>query len=166
MHNRPPPQHHKGKFTPIGSRSSWFSRFAKRAAHLTGQPLAFFIACGAIVLWSLTGPLFHFDDTWQLLINTTTTIVTFLMVFIIQNAQNRDSVALQLKLDELLRAQKHAHNSIIDLEELEDIELQEIRARYTQLAKRARAHMRKREDPFEVFADVGVDVKSENAGNR
>jgi len=101
------------------------------------------VAAGAIiVVWVVTGPLFHFSDTWQLVINTGTTIVTFLMVFLIQNTQNRDSEALQVKLDELIRAIDGAHNALLDLEELEDQELDRIRLNYTNLAKKARAELR------------------------
>jgi len=101
------------------------------------------VAAGAIiVVWVVTGPLFHFSDTWQLVINTGTTIVTFLMVFLIQNTQNRDTEALQVKLDELIRAIDGAHNALLDLEELEDQELDRIRLNYTNLAKKARAELR------------------------
>src|SRR6266550_968613 len=90
--------------------ASWFSRFAKWTSSKLGHPLAFFIAVLIIVVWALAGPIFHFSDTWQLVINTGTTIVTFLMVFLIQNTQNRDSEALHLKLDELIRATKNTQN--------------------------------------------------------
>jgi low affinity Fe/Cu permease len=101
------------------------------------------VTAGAIiVVWVVTGPLFHFSDTWQLVINTGTTIVTFLMVFLIQNTQNRDSEALQVKLDELIRAIDGAHNALMDLEELEDHELDRIRLNYSNLAKEARAELR------------------------
>ena len=125
--------------TPAGS---WFTRFAKSASRATGKPLAFLIAVGFIVVWLVTGPLFGFSDTWQLMINTGTTIVTFLMVFLIQNTQNRDSEAIQVKLDELLRAATGAHNALLDLEDREDRELDEIRERYTRLAKQERAELR------------------------
>ena len=100
------------------------------------------LAAGVIVAWVVTGPLFHFSDTWQLVINTGTTIVTFLMVFLIQNTQNRDSEALQIKLDELIRAIEGAHNGLLDLEELEENELDRIRLTYANLAKKAREEMR------------------------
>ena len=105
-----------------------------------GHPLAFLLAGLIIVVWAITGPFFGFSDTWQLVINTSTTIVTFLMVFLIQNTQNRDSTAVQLKLDELIRAVEGAHNSLLDLEELEDLELERLRAVYEELARRARGH--------------------------
>jgi low affinity Fe/Cu permease len=122
--------------------SSWFATFAKATSHATGRPSAFFCACLIVALWGATGPLFGFSDTWQLVINTSTTIVTFLMVFLIQNTQNRDTEALQIKLDELIRATEGAHNALLDLEELEDREFDQIRATYSQLAKRARAGLR------------------------
>ena len=122
--------------------TSWFTRFAKRAARLTGQPLSFSIAIGAVLAWACTGPLFGFSDTWQLVINTSTTIITFLMVFVIQNTQNRDSEAIHVKLDELIRATKGAHNALLDLEELEEKDLDRIRDSYEALAKRARKELR------------------------
>ncbi len=121
---------------------SWFTRLAKSTSRATGRPLAFVLAAGTILIWLLTGPLFRFSDTWQLVINTGTTIVTFLMVFLIQSTQNRDAEAIQVKLDELLRITVGAHNALLDLEELEEEELDRIRARYTKLAERARADLR------------------------
>lgn len=109
------------------------------------------LALTVIVIWGVTGPLFQFNDTWQLVINTGTTIVTFLMVFLIQNAQNRDSAALQLKLDELIRADERAHNSLMDLEELENHELEKIRAKFEEVAARAREELRSRADFAEQF---------------
>jgi low affinity Fe/Cu permease len=119
---------------------SFFGRFATGAARAMGHPLAFLLAVLIIVGWAITGPFFGFSDTWQLVINTSTTIVTFLMVFLIQNTQNRDSTAVQLKLDELIRAVEGAHNSLLDLEELEEGQLERLRAVYEELAQRARAH--------------------------
>ena len=118
-----------------------FSDFARRLAVWTGRPVAFLAACGAVVLWAASGPFFGFSDTWQLVINTSTTIVTFLMVFLIQNTQNRDTEAMQLKLDELIRATQGAHNALLDLEELEEEELDEFRKRYLVLASSARRQM-------------------------
>ena len=123
--------------------TSWFTRFAKTTSRATGRPSAFVAAGSVIVIWIVTGPLFHFSDTWQLVINTGTTIVTFLMVFLIQNTQNRDSEAVQVKLDELIRAHEGAHNALLDLEELEEKELDSIRQTYSVLAKQARADLRK-----------------------
>ena len=122
--------------------SSQFVRFAKVMSRLTGRPITFLLALGVVAAWAVTGPLFGFSDTWQLVINTGTTIITFLMVFLIQNTQNRDTEALQIKLDELLRSTKGAHNALLDLEELEEKELDVIRAKYEGLAARARADLR------------------------
>jgi low affinity Fe/Cu permease len=122
--------------------SSWFTWLAKGTARATGRPLSFAVAAGVIVTWLVTGPLFGFSDTWQLVINTGTTIVTFLMVFLIQNTQNRDSEAIQIKLDELLRSTRGAHNALLDLEELEERDLDQIRAAYVELARRARSGLR------------------------
>lgn len=104
-----------------------FHKFSATTSALVGTPWAFILATATIVVWAITGPVFHFSDTWQLVINTGTTIVTFLMVFLIQNTQNRDATALHLKLDELIRAQKTARNSLVDLEELSDEELARLR---------------------------------------
>jgi low affinity Fe/Cu permease len=118
--------------------SSPFSRFAKWTARASGHPAAFMAAALIIVVWGVTGPIFKFSDTWQLVINTGTTIVTFLMVFLIQNTQNRDSHAVQLKLDELIRAVSGAHNALLDLEGLEETDLERFRVRYEELARTAR----------------------------
>ena len=126
---------------PVKS-TSWFTRMAKRTARVTGRPSAFGAAVAVILGWALVGPLFGFGDTWQLVINTGTTIVTFLMVFLIQNTQNLDSEAVQVKLDELIRASEGAHNALLDLEQLEEEELDRIRAKYQRLAERARADLR------------------------
>nr|WP_047168553.1 low affinity iron permease family protein [Sphingomonas sp. Y57] len=106
----------------------FFTRVAARIASAVGQPLAFIIAFCAIILWAFSGPMFGFSDTWQLIVNTTTTIVTFLMVFLIQNAQNRDAAAMQAKLDELLRAVADARNRYIGIEHLTEKELEKIRS--------------------------------------
>lgn len=124
-------------------RTSKFSSLAKWTARTAGHPTAFVVAVAIIVLWAATGTMFHFSDTWQLVINTGTTIVTFLMVFLIQNTQNRDSQAIQLKLDELIRASEHAHNALLDMEELSLEDLDKIRDRYEILARDAREELRK-----------------------
>jgi low affinity Fe/Cu permease len=103
--------------------------------------MTFIVAVVIILLWAITGPIFHFSDTWQLVINTGTTIITFLMVFLIQNTQNRDTEALQIKLDEIIRAIEGAHNALLDLEELDDEELEEIRSDYLKLAETARVKL-------------------------
>jgi low affinity Fe/Cu permease len=137
-------------------RPSTFGRFAKAAARLSGRPGAFGLALAIVVVWGLTGPLFGFSDTWQLVINTSTTIVTFLMVFLIQHTQNRDTEALQIKLDELIRSTAGAHNAMLDLEELEEEELDRIRENYEMLAKRARERRRAGQEDTEV-EDVSPD---------
>ena len=120
---------------------SWFTRFAKWTARVSGRPVTFMLAVAVILAWVITGPIFGFSDTWQLVINTGTTIVTFLMVFLIQNTQNRDAEAIQVKLDELIRALKGAHNALLDLEDQEDEELDRIHDHYEKIAKRARADL-------------------------
>ena len=122
----------------MNKKSSWFSDFARKTARAAGQPVVFALAGAVIVLWLITGPFFGFSDTWQLIINTGTTIVTFLMVFLIQNTQNRDSEAMHIKLDELIRAVEGAHNSLLNLEDLGEKELDRIRADYIKLAEGAR----------------------------
>jgi low affinity Fe/Cu permease len=119
-----------------------FSDFSRRLAVWAGRPGAFVAASGAVLAWALAGPLFGFSDTWQLVVNTTTTIITFLMVFLIQNTQNRDTEAIQIKLDELIRATQGAHNALLNLEHLEDEELERYRRHYAELAKKARAKLR------------------------
>lgn len=122
---------------------SRFSRFAGATARLAGRPIAFAFAVIVILVWAITGPIFGFSNTWQLVINTGTTIITFLIVFLIQNTQNRDSQAIQVKLDELIRAIDGAHNGLLDLEELEDEDLMKIRVQYERLAERARVALRR-----------------------
>jgi low affinity Fe/Cu permease len=119
-------------------RSSWFTRVAKKTSQLSGRPGAFGLAVAIVLAWVASGPLFKFSDTWQLVINTGTTIVTFLMVFLIQNTQNRDTAAIQIKLDELIRVTE-GHNALMDLEELEDEDLETFRRKYEKLAAAARS---------------------------
>jgi low affinity Fe/Cu permease len=121
-------------------KASWFTKFAKRAAQLSGRPVAFGLAAGSVALWALFGPVFGFSETWQLVINTGTTIVTFMMVFLIQNTQNRDTAAIQIKLDELIRVTK-GHNALMDIEELDDQEIERFRKQYEKLASAARRKM-------------------------
>ena len=122
-------------------KNSWFSKFAKKASADAGHPITFAGALLLILIWGVSGPIFDYSDTWQLVINTSTTIITFLMVFLIQNSQNRDSAALQLKLDELIRVQKEAKNSLMDLENLEEKDLDQIRKEFLALAKDHRQEM-------------------------
>jgi low affinity Fe/Cu permease len=118
---------------PIQVPSPSFSRFASRTAAVMGSSGVFVLAVGGVVVWGLTGPHFHYSDTWQLVINTSTTIITFLMVFLIQNTQNRDARALQLKLDEIIRSHKPARNEMINIEKLSDAELEELAKHYQQI---------------------------------
>jgi low affinity Fe/Cu permease len=111
----------------------WFRRFAQRTADVVGHSQSFFVASSVVVIWAVTGPVFHFSDTWQLVINTGTTIVTFLMVFLIQNTQNRDAHAVHLKLDELIRANKHARNSLLALEGMSDEDLAKLQCEFEEL---------------------------------
>ena len=120
---------------------TWYSRFAKAASHFCGRPRVFVLAVAVIGVWIITGPMFGFSDTWQLVINTGTTIVTFLMVFLIQNTQNRDTEAIQVKLDELIRATQGAHNALLDMEELEEESLDAFRSKYQALASAAREEL-------------------------
>lgn len=116
-----------------------FDRFAKAAARFSGRPAAFTLAAGTVAAWVITGPIFGFSDSWQLVINTATTVVTFLMVFLIQNTQSRDTEAMQIKLDELIRVTEAASNALLDLEELDERTLDEYRAGYEALARQSRA---------------------------
>ena len=130
---------------------SRFTQFANAAARATGRPGTFVLAASIVVVWAILGPLFHFSDTWQLVINTGTTIITFLMVFLIQNTQNRDSEAMHVKLDEVIRALEGAHNALLDLEELDEDMLDKMRLRYRNLAKKAR------DDIKAGGADIGCE---------
>ncbi len=118
-----------------------FEKFAKKTAYYAGMPYTFIGAALLIVVWAVSGPVFGYSDTWQLVVNTSTTIITFLMVFLIQNTQNKDTMALQLKLDELIRSHDDAHDALIDLEELSEKELEEIRDHYELLAEKARKQL-------------------------
>lgn len=130
---------------------SLFSRLAKTCASAMGHPAAFIAALVIVLSWAAMGPIFGYSDTWQLAINTGTTIVTFLMVFLIQNSQNRDSCAIQVKLDELIRSTHGAHNSLLDLEELTQKDLEQFVKRYQALAQEAR--VRERQDGSK---DMGI----------
>jgi low affinity Fe/Cu permease len=126
------------KRQPPLPRQDWFSAFAQKIARLSGKPAAFLGAVALIAVWAISGPFLGFSETWQLVINTGTTIVTFLMVFLIQSTQNRDAEAMQVKLDEIIRAIGNARNEVLDLEELEGEDLDRIRASYEELARKAR----------------------------
>ena len=147
----------------LRGRWQWFDRLAKIGARATGHPFGFGLAVLIILAWMVTGPLFGFSDTWQLVINTATTIVTFLMVFLIQNTQNRDSAAMQIKLDELIRATTSAHNALLDLEELSQEELDGFHEKYEALAQRAREELQRglRDD-----GQPNVDARSNTVASR
>jgi len=132
----------KSKTHSKPGKKTGFQNFARTSSRWAGRPFAFALAAGFILVWLVTGPIFHFSNTWQLVINTATTIVTFLMVFVIQNTQNRDSEAVQLKLDELLRSTQGAHNALLEIEELSEKELDEIKHCYATLARKAIADLR------------------------
>jgi low affinity Fe/Cu permease len=127
----------------VSATLSWFDRISKTSERLVGQPAAFAVALAVIVVWLVSGPLFTFSDTWQLIINTATTIVTFLMVFLIQNTQNRTTAALQLKVDEVIRALHGAHNALVKTDDLSLEEIEKLRAQYEHLAIRARARVKR-----------------------
>ena len=127
-----------------------FDAFAEKVTHLSGQPITFFVALLVILLWIFTGPIFSFSDTWQLVINTGTTIVTFLMVFVIQQSQNKDSLAVQLKLNELIAATKTASNRLISIEDLTEEELEVLKKFYSHIAKIAK-------DNKDIFSTHSID---------
>ena len=143
---------------PTKSHSA-FVGFAKAISRAAGRPSAFLLAVVVIAAWLFTGPIFQFSDTWQLVINTGTTIVTFLMVFLIQNTQNRDSEAVQVKLDELIRATQGAHTALLDLEELEDKELDIIVKDYRLIAQRARDELRRGGKDTDIAALVKDGIR-------
>ncbi len=145
------------------AHAPFFTRLSKATARLAGRPATFALMCAIVLAWALSGPLFGFSDTWQLVINTGTTILTFLMVFLIQATQNRDSEAIQIKLDEIIRSHKGAHNEVLDLEELEEDDLVRIRDHYLRLAERARrvALRRGRKD---VAGPAPADGDRDDAG--
>ncbi len=120
---------------------SVFTRFSRLAAHTAGKPIVFFVAVATIAVWGISGPLFDFSNTWQLVVNSLTTIVTFLMVFLIQNTQNRDTEAMQIKLDELIRSTKGTREEVMNLEELDERELDKVREEYLKLAEVARSEL-------------------------
>jgi low affinity Fe/Cu permease len=153
--------------TPAKS-PSWFTLFTKLTARETGRPTTFVLALAIVVVWAVTGPVFHWSDTWQLIINTGTTIVTFLMVFLIQSTQNRDAIAVQVKLDELLRVTAGAHNVLMDLEELEEEKLERIRRVYEALAADARrgADAGRSDEGVPEIGDLAGRTAPDNAPRR
>src|SRR6185312_9161174 len=129
--------------TPHQEQQGWFTWFAHETARLTGKPFAFLTAFGLIVVWGATGPIFHYSDTWQLVVNTATTIVTFLMVFLIQNTQNRDSLAFQIKLAELIVAVHGAKNKLATVEDMCDEDLEALHKEYRKRADETLEHLEK-----------------------
>ncbi len=145
----------------MAKKRSWFTRFAQWSARAAGRPITFLLAMLIIVVWAMSGPIFHFGDTWQLVINTSTTIITFLMVFLIQNTQNRDGEAVQIKLDELIRAIKTSNNALLNLEELDEDVLDKMRAHYCRLAKKASDNVDEMLEKYESSGD-GEDDEEGN----
>ena len=137
-------------FAASHSRPGWFERFARETALLAGRPPTFFIAVSVILIWALTGPLFGFSDTWQLVINTGTTIITFLMVFLIQQSQNRDTMAVQIKLSELIIAVEAAHNALATAEDLSEHELTALHAQFSKQAETTLRHLEARRGKHSV----------------
>ena len=133
--------------------AQWYSSFSRSASRVCGRSSMFVVAVAAILVWAVTGPLFGFSDTWQLTVNTGTTIVTFLMVFLIQNTQSRDTEAIQVKLDELIRATHGARNMLLDVEDLDDAQLDTLREHYLALARQAREKRASRVRALEAAAD-------------
>jgi low affinity Fe/Cu permease len=153
----PHTRNHKEHRSPNGL--PLFSRFARWISFHTGRPSAFLLAAFVVLVWAITGPLFNYSDTWQLVINTGTTIVTFLMVFLIQNTQNRDSQALHMKLDELIRAVSGARNGLIDLDELTDEELSRIQNHYAELARKSKNELRELKDDVVTFTRAAKEKR-------
>ena len=138
---------------------SFFNKFSNVVTKATGKPAAFITAVFIILIWAITGPIFHFSDTWQLVINTGTTIITFLMVFVIQHSQNKDTVAIQLKLNELIAANSEASNRLVAIEDLTEEELEAIKKYYTHLSKEAQKNS-------DVFATHSLDEATRNTASK
>lgn len=154
------PAHHRQPYIEARTEVSksaglnfWFSRFASATAQIVGHPYMFLAAVIVLIAWAVSGPFFHFSDTWQLIINTGTTIITFLVVFLIQNTQNRDAKALHLKLDELIRSHHPANDDLIDIQKLSDEELDELEKRYEKIRKACEARRAGRKFSAETDAD-------------
>ena len=146
---------------PTKSRS-WFTRFAKGTARASGRPAAFIMATAIIVIWGITGPLFGFSDTWQLVINTGTTVVTFLMVFLIQKTQNKDGIAIQIKLNELVAALSTASNRVLSVEDLSEEQLTKLNQYYTDLAEMTRKEKQKKASHSIEDTDIFKEDKKDN----
>jgi low affinity Fe/Cu permease len=144
----------KHEIRQAGGVNFWFSRFASRTAQIVGHPMVFFAAVVLLLIWAVSGPYFHYSDTWQLIINTSTTIVTFLVVFLIQNTQNRDAKALHLKLDELIRSHHPANDDLIDIQKLSDEELDALEERYQKIREECEARRGGKKIEVEPKQDV------------
>jgi low affinity Fe/Cu permease len=142
-----------------GHRYSVFRRFAQATSKVVGTPLAFCLALGSVVLWGVSGPVFHYSDSWQLVINTSTTILTFLMIFLVQNTQTRETTAVSLKLDELIRAVHAARNEMLTVEDLDDADIEALRIEFRQLATAKRRRGKESEAPSEVPAQLVAPPK-------
>jgi len=165
----PPPDLANTLLHDLRKPPSRFLRISQMLSDWSGRSTTFALACFLVALWVVTGPLFHYSDTWQLVINTSTTIITFLMVFLLQATQNRDTRALQIKLDELIRATSGAHNALLSLEDLGEAELAVFQKRYAELADRAKKALDEGlEDtdapPLESTAKAGADVSKASGG--
>ncbi|HET9285838.1 MAG TPA: low affinity iron permease family protein [Candidatus Angelobacter sp.] len=152
-HHRQPYIEARTEVSKSAGLSFWFSRFASATAQIVGHPYMFLAAVIVLIAWAVSGPFFHFSDTWQLIINTGTTIITFLVVFLIQNTQNRDAKALHLKLDELIRSHHPANDDLIDIQKLSDEELDELEKRYEKIRKACEARRAGRKFSAETDAD-------------
>lgn len=151
-----------GKLSSPRVNNRGFGKFARASARWTGRSGAFFLAIVCILIWIVTGPIFHFSDTWQLVINTATTIITFLMVFLIQNTQNRDSAVLHLKLDELIRVTESARNRLLDLEDLTEEDLKRLKGSFARLADTTDdAHLQKAANELDL-ASEGIQEAKQN----
>jgi low affinity Fe/Cu permease len=139
----------------MDNKKSWFLKFSTGLSQFAGHASTFVVAVVLVLIWAVSGPIFHFSDTWQLVINTSTTIITFLMVFLIQNTQNRDTAAMQIKLDEIIRAIEGANNALLDLEELDEKDITKFRSRYDKLAQEARDSLWTEPPPHEGSAPAG-----------
>jgi low affinity Fe/Cu permease len=159
-HRKPYIEAHE-QIRKAGGINLWFSRFASSTAQVVGHPYMFLLAVVVLVIWAASGPFFHFSDTWQLIINTGTTIITFLVVFLIQNTQNRDAKALHLKLDELIRSHHPANDDLIDIQKLSDEELDELEQRYERIRKECEA--RRAASKSSAAADANKIVKKSMA---
>jgi low affinity Fe/Cu permease len=166
QHPRKPYVEAKEQIKKTHGLSFWFSRFASQTAQIVGHPYMFLVAVFVIGVWAFTGPYFHYSDTWQLIINTGTTIITFLVVFLIQNTQNRDAKALHLKLDELIRSHHPANDDLIDIQKLSDEELDSLETRYAAIRKECEARREKAAQRAAAKAGTGEAKAGESKAEK